>query len=120
MAVILIVEDEMFIRQNAEWTIGDLGHQILVASDLGEALIHLSGALPIDALFVDIRLDTLPYGGYDVANQAVGLRPELRVLYTSGTTLNSGMTDQFVGGGQFIQKPYSSEQLELSVGNLLH
>ena len=120
MAVILIVEDEMFIRQNAEWTIGDLGHQILLAGDLKEALVHLSGSTPIDALFVDIRLNALPLGGYDVANQAIGLRPGLRVLYTSGTTLNAGMADQFVGGGQFIQKPYSSEQLEVSVGKLLH
>jgi DNA-binding NtrC family response regulator len=120
MAVILIVEDEVFIRRNAEWTIGDLGHQTLIAADLQEALAHLSGASPIDALFVDIRLGALPLGGYDVANQAIGLRPDLRVLYTSGTILTVDMSEQFVGGGQFIQKPYSSHQLETSVADLLH
>jgi len=120
MANILIVEDEAFIRQNAEWTMEDLGHNTLLACDLGEALVHLSGSQPIDALFVDIRLNRLALGGYDVANQAVILRPGLRVLYTSGSPLTPDMADQFVGGGQFIQKPYSCAQLELSVGELLN
>ena len=120
MAVILIVEDEMFIRQSAEWTIGDLGHDTLVAGDLAEALVHLNLAQPIDALFVDIRLDKIALGGYDVANQVTKFWPDLRVLYTSGTPLTADMTDQFVRGGQFIQKPYSADQLGASMENLLH
>lgn len=120
MAIILVVEDDFFIRQNAEWMIEDLGHGTLVASDLAEALAHLSAPTHIDALFVDIRLAIQAKGGYDVANQAVGLRPGLRVLYTSGSPLTVDMNDQFVGGGRFLQKPYSLEQLETSVGALLH
>jgi CheY-like chemotaxis protein len=120
MSVILIVEDEVFIRQAAEWTIEDLGHATLLASDLAGALLYLSTSQPIDALFVDIRLSALALGGYDVANQAVALRPGLKVLYTSGTPLNALMSEAFVGGGQFLQKPYSPAQLEHSVGELLH
>ena len=120
MAVILIVEDEVFIRANAEWILEDLGHDVLVACDLGEALVHLSGLGAIDALCVDIRLHELALGGYDVANQAISLRPTLRVLYTSGSPLTSDMTDRFVRGGRFLEKPYSVEQLGLSVGELLH
>ena len=120
MAVVLVVEDEVFIRQAAEWAIEDLGHTPLMAEDLAGALTHLSAAGPIDVLFVDIRLNALSAGGYEVANQAVALRPGLRVLYTSGRPLTAEMSDLFVGGGQFIQKPYSPEQLEASVGKLLH
>jgi CheY-like chemotaxis protein len=120
MAVVLIVEDELFIRQSADWTIEDLGHDTLVAGDLAEALTHLSAAQPIDALFVDIRLNALALGGYDVANRAVKFWPELRVLYTSGTPLTPDMTEQFVSGGRFIQKPYSPDQLGLCVEELLH
>ncbi len=120
MARILIVEDEVFIRQCAEWTIEDLGHNTLLASDLAGALQHLAGSEPIDALFVDVRLSTLALGGYDVANQAMELRPELRVLYTSGSPLSAGMAAQFVDGGQFLQKPYSPAQLGASMGRLLH
>ncbi len=116
MAVILIVEDEIFIRQVAEFTIGDLGHQTLLASDLASALAHLA-ASHVDALFVDIRLSSLAQGGFDVANQAVRLLPGLKVLYTSGTPMNVAMADMFVGGGQFLQKPYSPAQLEFSMGS---
>jgi CheY-like chemotaxis protein len=120
MAVILIVEDEVLIRETAEWMIGDLGHTTLLASDLAGALLHLSASQQIDALFVDLRLSTLAFGGYDVANQALVLRPGLQVLYTSGRPLTTDMSELFVRGGQFLQKPYSPAQLEFSVGKLLH
>ncbi|WP_304166371.1 response regulator [Phenylobacterium aquaticum] len=119
MATILIVEDEVFIRQNAEWTIEDLGHSPLTASDLSGALLHLSGGEGIDALFVDIRLGSLPLGGYDIANRALNIRPMLPVLYTSGTPLNAEMSALFVEGGQFLQKPYSVKDLQKSVDALL-
>jgi DNA-binding NtrC family response regulator len=119
MATILVVEDEVFISQSAEWTIEDLGHLPLLACDLPEALAHLSAIGPIDALFVDIRLSALAFGGYDVADQAILLRPGLRALYTSGTPLNDEMSDRFVEGGRFLQKPYSPEQLSDSMGDLL-
>jgi CheY-like chemotaxis protein len=120
MALILIVEDDPFIIQNAKWMIADLGHETLLADDLASALLHLSASTHIDALFVDIRLAGLALGGYDVANRAVGIRPDLKVLYTSGSAITADMSDRFVGGGLFLQKPYSPEQLEVSVGELLY
>jgi len=119
MANILIVEDDPFIRQNAGLIMEDLGFDVLLARNLEEALVHLAASGPIDALFVDIRLQALALGGYDVANQAITLRPGLRVLYTSGSPLTADMTDRFVGDGRFLQKPYSKQQLEFSVGQLL-
>jgi DNA-binding NtrC family response regulator len=119
MAMILIVEDEMFIRETAGFTIEDLGHTILMAGDIGEALLHLSSPQHIDALFVDMRLRAVALGGCEVANQAIKARPELRVLYTSGRPLSDEMAELFVGGGKFIQKPYSPTQLQFSVDSLL-
>ena len=119
MATILIVEDEFFIRQTAEFTIEDLGHDILLAGDVEQALAHLSSPQHIDALFVDLRLTAAPLGGCEVADQAVKLRPHLRVLYTSGTPLTEDISGLFVAGGRFLQKPYSPDQLEDSVGMLL-
>ena len=120
MATILVVEDEVFIRQSAEWAIEDLGHRPLTAGDLADALAHLSAAGAIEALFVDIRLNSLKFGGYDVADHAIRIRPELRVLYTSGTPLTAEMSRRFVDGGRFIQKPYSPGQLGFSLQELLH
>jgi len=120
MANILIVEDDLFIRENAGLILEDLGLDVLLARNLEEALVHLSASEPIDALFVDIRLQALAFGGYDVANQAITLRPGLRVLYTSGSPLTADMTDRFVVDGRFLQKPYSTQQLEFAIGELLN
>ena len=119
MAVILLVEDEIFIRESAEWVLEGLGHNILSASDVDEAIIHLSSSQHIDALFVDIRLKTVVTGGYDIANQAVKSRPNLRVLYTSGTLFNAEMKAFFVEDAHFLQKPYRENQLENSFEDLL-
>ena len=119
MAIILIVENEIFIRQSAEWMMEEMGHQPLVACALGEAIVHLSAEATIDALFVDMRLSELALGGYDVANQAIALKPGLRVLYTSETPLTAAMTTRFVPGEQLLQKPHSHKDLGPSMEQLL-
>jgi DNA-binding NtrC family response regulator len=120
MAVILVVEDDWFVRQSVEWLIGELGHRALMASDLAGALRHLWAPDQIDALFVDIRLDARAWGGCEIADRAIDLRPDLRVLYTSGNPLTAEMARHFVDGGRFLEKPYSFEHLGRSVDELLH
>src|SRR5664279_4444170 len=70
MAVILIVEDDAFIRELAEITIKGWGHRTLLASDVDEALSLLRSPKHIDALFTDIYLKTAILGGYALAHQA--------------------------------------------------
>jgi len=81
MAVILVVEDDVFIRQVAEMMIQDWGHDILSAGDVDEALSLLRSPQHIDALFTDIYLKNSVLGGCELAHQAIALRPKLRVLY---------------------------------------
>jgi len=75
MAVVLLVEDDYFIRELAEETIQEFGHQTHSASDMGEALLFLRSDQHVDALVADIRLRTEPLGGLELARQAVRLRP---------------------------------------------
>ena len=117
--MILLVEDEIFIRENSEWVLEDVGHNILSACDVVEAFLHLGSTQHIDALFVDIRLNTSVVGGYDIANKAIKSRPNLRVLYTSGTPFNAEMKTFFVEGAHFLQKPYTESQLQNSFEGLL-
>jgi CheY-like chemotaxis protein len=87
MAVILVVEDDVFIREIAELMIQDWGHHTLSASDVEEALLLLR-ARHIDALFTDIYLKNAVLGGYELAHQAIKLRPTLRVVYaTAGSAM---------------------------------
>ena len=119
MAVILIVEDDVFIREIAEMMIQDCGHRILSASDVDEALSHLRSPQHIDAFFADIYLKHLVHGGCDLAHQAIKLRPKLRVLYTTGNSITDKMKALFVEGSHFLCKPYTQYQLKNSVENLL-
>jgi CheY-like chemotaxis protein len=112
MAVILVVEDDVFIREVAEMMIRDWGHDTLSASDVDEALSFLRSAQHIDALFTDIYLKTSVLGGCDLAHQAIELRPKLRVLYTTGNVVTDKMKALFVKGTQFLRKPYTQHQLQ--------
>jgi CheY-like chemotaxis protein len=119
MAVILIVEDDVFIREMAEMMIQDWGHLTLLASDVAEALSLLRSPQHIDALFTDIYLKTAVLGGCELAHQAIKLRPKLRVLYTTGNFVTDKMKALFVEGTHFLRKPYTQNQLQDSFAALL-
>jgi len=119
MAVILVVEDDVFIREIAEMMIQDWGHQTLSADDVDEALSILRSPQNIDALFTDIYLKNLILCGCDLAHQAIELRPKLRVLYTTGNSITDKMKALFIKGTHFLQKPYTEHQLQNSVEELL-
>jgi len=114
MAVILIVEDDVFIRELTEMLIQEWGYQTILASDVEEALVLLKSSQHIDALFTDIYLKTAVSGGCDLARQAVGLRPGLRVLYTTGNLVTDEMRAKFVKGTECLRKPYTPQQLQNS------
>lgn len=118
MAVILIVEDDVFIRELTEMLIQDWGHQTFSASDADEALSLLRSPQHIDLLFTDINLKTAILGGCELAHQAIELRPQLRVLYTTGNFVTGKMKAQLVEGAHCLRKPYTPQQLQDSFENL--
>ena len=119
MAVILVVEDEVFTRQIAEMMIQDWGHDTLSASDADEALLFLRSDQHIDALFTDIYLKDSVLGGCELAHRALELRPHLRVLYTTGNFVTEKMKALFVEGTKCLCKPYTPLQLKDSFAALL-
>ena len=119
MAMILIVEDDVFILEMAAMMVQDWGHHTLSASDVDDALSFLRSPQQIDALFTDIYLNTAVFGGCELAHQAVKLRPKLRVLYTTGNTVTDKLRALFVEGAHFLRKPYTHHQLQDSVEGLL-
>ncbi len=71
-------------------------------------------------LFTDIRLNASLLAGFELARQAVALRPELRVLYVSGAEMTDETNAMFVKGGAFLRKPYGETQLKTSIDAALH
>lgn len=119
MANILIVEDEVFVREFARMVVEDAGHFVSLAGDLEHALASLRSPALIDVLFTDIRLKTAALGGYELAREGVRARPRLRVLYASGDPETAQAKALSVGGAGFVQKPYSQEQLKEAIQSLL-
>lgn len=119
MGVILIVEDDVLICECAEQMVSDWGHTTLTASDAVGAAMHLHSAVPIDALFTDIRLTARAQAGYEIARLAVQLRPTIRVLYTTGDLIGDQAKGLFVAGASYIQKPYSEAELHKAIAELL-
>ena len=118
MTTILIVEDDLFIRELAELVIHEWGYHTLSASDGDEALLLLRSPQPIDMLFTDIYLKSAVLGGCELADQAITLRPLLRVLYTTGNSINEKMKSRFTEGSYFLRKPYTMPQLKSCVETL--
>ncbi len=70
-------------------------------------------------MFTDIYLKELVHGGCDLALQAIALRPNLRVLYTTGNNITDKMKALLIEGTHFLRKPYTQHQLQNSVKDLL-
>ena len=119
LAMLLIVDDDVFIRVIAELLLKDMGHSTLPASDVDEALLLLRSPQHIDALLTDIRLEGAVLGGCELAHQAIKLRPQLGVLYITGNSITDKMKTLFVEGSYFLEKPYTPHQLQNSVEELL-
>ena len=109
----LIAEDEPTVRTLAESIIADLGYTTLSAANAREALALMDEGAPIVLLFTDINMPDGPDGvdGLELARRVVELRPDVRVIYTTGGTLTDGMTALFVEGGTFLRKPYTRAEL---------
>jgi PAS domain S-box-containing protein len=116
---ILVVEDEEAVRKLVVRNLQSLGYQVLEAVDAARAAEFLRGDGLIDLLFTDL---VLPGGktGRQLADEACALRPEMRVLFTSGYTQNSivhqGKLDQ---GVHLLSKPYRREDLGRKVREAL-
>jgi len=110
---VLVAEDEPTVRALEESIIAELGYETFSAANAREALAVLDDGAPITLLFTDINMPDGPDGldGLELAQRAVELRPDLRVIYTTGGGLTDGMTALFVEGGTFLPKPFTREQL---------
>jgi CheY-like chemotaxis protein len=115
--LILVVEDDDDVREFAVHVLRDNGYRVLEAVNGGVALVLLEQDLPIDLLFTDIVMPGEP-DGVALAERAKQLRPDLRVLYTTGFA-GVGRFDRHVIHGKVLGKPYRSRQLTSEVEQLL-
>ena len=85
---VLVVEDDHDVRAYTVEIMRELGYRVLEAHDGAAALRLLERDAPsVDLLFTDVVMPEM--SGRQLADKARSIRPELKILYTSGYTRNA-------------------------------
>lgn len=114
MSSVLLVEDELLVRELASEDLADAGFEVTVAGDGDEALGHLRAGQRFDLLFTDIRMPG-EVDGWQLAQEAKELLPGLRVIYATGLgDAGGGLAE----GECYVRKPYSLADLRDALTHL--
>jgi CheY-like chemotaxis protein len=116
---VLVVEDDDMVRSYVEGELKALGYRVIVMRNAPAALEVLRSLEKIDLLFSDV---VMPGGmfGTELAKEAARLRPELKILLTSGYTDHP--VDGIDGGGRHVRilnKPYRRHDLASMLRSVL-
>jgi two-component system, cell cycle sensor histidine kinase and response regulator CckA len=116
---ILLVEDEVLVRNVARGALESLGYTVLEAANGQEALqVSQDCAGPIHLLLTDVIMPGL--NGRELAEKVRASRPQLRVIFMSGYTADvASQQDGFQDLGAFLVKPFDQATLGRKVRDVL-
>lgn len=117
--VVLIVEDEPHILDLLRDYLSDEGYRVLAAEDAIRAFEIIATKPHLDLLISDFRL-LGNVSGVMIAEPALKLRPDLKVLFISGYPIEiyeSGST--IARSSPVLAKPFSLESLHNQIQLLL-
>lgn len=114
---ILVVEDDARVRRVAIARLEDEGYQVLEAANGAQALSLITEYPEIKLLFTDV---VMPGGmlGDELAKEVRKIRPDIKVLFTSGYAEPTLAGREFVEG-IWLKKPYTSRELAARLRQLL-
>jgi PAS domain S-box-containing protein len=116
---VLLVDDEDGIRMVAGRILQQLGYQILTAASGIQALeIYRRERDRIDLVILDMLMPGM--GGAETFQELKGIEPGVRVLLSSGYSLDGEAQQAMAAGARgFIQKPYRLAGLSHKVAEIL-
>lgn len=117
--VVLVVDDEPMVREVTREMLTGLGYEVLTAESGPEALgIFGSRGSEIDVVILDMIMPGMGGGEVNEALQAV--RPGVRVLLSSGYSLESQASEILEKGVRgFLQKPFRLDELSRKIREVL-
>jgi CheY-like chemotaxis protein len=113
--VVLVVEDESFLRMNAVEMIEAAGFIALAASNADEAIQILENRDDIRVVFTDIQMPG-SMDGLKLAQAVRGRWPPIEIVATSGRVMLG--EDDLPARGRFVPKPYSAAQIAQTLSEL--
>jgi len=115
---ILVVDDEPAVRAFSVDALTELGYRTLEADGAAAALALLRAHPEVALLFTDIVMPDV--NGRELADEAQKIRPDLKVLYTTGYTRNAVVHNGIVDSGVYlIGKPFTIDELAARVREIL-
>ncbi|MCW5631337.1 MAG: PAS domain-containing protein [Burkholderiaceae bacterium] len=115
---ILVVEDEPSVREIIVSVLAELGYAYAEAGDAESALVLLDGPRHFDLLVSDVGLPGL--NGRQLAEIAMGKRPELKVLFVTGYAEQAAVQSRFLSDNmQMITKPFVVDELAQRIRTIL-
>src|SRR3954468_15676332 len=117
MANLLIVDDELGMRQFLTLLFQREGHQIRVAES-GVRAMELLRQEPADLIISDVRMPDM--GGIELLREARQLLPDVAVIMmTAFGTEETGREAKKLGADDFIEKPFDNDYLKEIVARSL-
>jgi CheY-like chemotaxis protein len=116
---VLVIDDEPAVRMLITEVLADLGYDAIEAEDGPSGLKILETKRRIDLLITDIGL---PGGlnGQQLAEAALTLRPQLKVLFITGYAENAIIGNGQLKPGVFVlTKPFALEELGRRINSIL-
>jgi PAS domain S-box-containing protein len=116
---ILVVEDDRLVRDYVLTQLRSLGYVTLEAANAAEAINIVKAGNAFDLLFTDVIMPGA-MNGRQLADELQKIKPELKVLYTSGYTENAiihhGRLDS---GVLLLAKPYRKSEMAVMIRTAL-
>lgn len=109
---ILVVEDEDDVRELVSTSLRNRGYSVLSVPNAEVALQILVEQVKFDLLFTDIVMPGV-LDGFELADCAKRLQPDLKILYATGYAQVSRPNRQL--HGKLIQKPYRPDEIAAEV-----
>jgi two-component system, cell cycle sensor histidine kinase and response regulator CckA len=121
VGTVLVVEDQAEVREYASEALRAYGYRVIQAENAIDALLlYEADREAIDLVLTDVVMPNL--SGRELADLLATKRPSIKVLFMSGYTDDDAILHRGAlrKGTDFIQKPFSPDQLAAKVRVMLN
>ncbi len=118
-ATVLVVEDELFVREPIAEYLRECGFDVLEASDAREAMSVIDAVRGVDVVFSDVRMPG-DMDGFALAKWLRTHHPEVSILLTSGYYAKRGQSGVSIQDVKLIEKPYAQAHVLRRIRAILH
>jgi len=114
MSTVLLVEDELLVRELASEDLAEAGFEVTCAGNGDDALAYLNEGRQFELLFTDIRMPGT-VDGWQLAEQARDFCPGIKVIYATGV---GDAGDRLANHERYVRKPYNLADLRKVLADL--